>query len=46
MTEQDTTTSALFAKALETGQREDLDAAIEAWKRLCEVLDRAEVRDA
>ena len=46
MTDQDTTTSALFAKALETGQREDLDAAIEAWKRLCAVLDRAEGKDA
>jgi hypothetical protein len=42
MTEQDTTASALFAKALETGQREDLDAAIEAWKLLCDALDGME----
>ena len=45
-TEQDTTLTALFAKAMETGQREDLDAVIVAWKRLCDVLDRAEVDDA
>lgn len=46
MTEADTTLNALYAKAMETGRREDLDALIDAWKRLCEVLDRAEVTDA
>ena len=45
-TEQDTTLIALFNEAVRTGDPEDKRALIDAWKRLCAVLDTAEVDDA
>ena len=41
MEESSTTLKALFEKAISTGEHEDGKALIDAWKRLCAVLDTA-----
>ena len=46
MTDKDTTLQALFDKAVRTDDPKHRRALIDAWRRLSQVLDEAEVDDA